>query len=98
VLAFYIGAMEYYAGVFERNGYRTEVRNVSEAWSREREAAHRHVTDELLDSVAIAGSPEWGRERLADYRDLGVDVPILALPTLASAELRRSTLEALAPG
>lgn len=95
VLAFYVGAMEYYADVFRDYGFESAVRAVSDAWTRDREAAYEAVSDELLDTVAIAGSPEWGRERLADYRARGVDVPVLALPTGASDEQLRFTLSEL---
>ena len=31
-----------------------------------------------LDSLAIGGPPEYARERLDEYREAGVDVPILS--------------------
>ena len=36
------------------------------------------VSDAALDSLAIGGPPEYARERLDEYREAGVDVPILA--------------------
>ncbi len=38
----------------------------------------RGVTDEQVDSVGIAGPPEYAREWLSDYRAAGVDLPVLA--------------------
>jgi alkanesulfonate monooxygenase SsuD/methylene tetrahydromethanopterin reductase-like flavin-dependent oxidoreductase (luciferase family) len=36
------------------------------------------VTDEQVDSVGIAGPPEYAREWLSEYRAAGVDLPVLA--------------------
>lgn len=36
------------------------------------------ISDAALDSLAIGGPPEYARDRLDEYRDAGVDVPILA--------------------
>ncbi|MCS6800584.1 MAG: LLM class flavin-dependent oxidoreductase [Chloroflexota bacterium] len=36
------------------------------------------VPDEVLDAVAICGPPDYARERLAAWREAGVDVPLLA--------------------
>lgn len=98
VIAFYVGAMEYYAGVFRRFGFETEVENITSAWENsDREAARAAVTDSLLDDVAIAGSPEAGRRRLAAYREAGVDVPIVALPASLPQDVALETIEALGP-
>lgn len=36
------------------------------------------IEDDSLDSIAIGGPPGYAREWLADYREAGVDVPILS--------------------
>jgi len=99
VLAFYIGAMEYYAGVFRRFGYEETVDRIVDAWAEDdRGGASETVAEGLLDEVAIAGTPDYARRRLREYRDAGVDVPIVALPAAAPRKLAVSTVEALGPG
>lgn len=95
LLSFYIGAMDYYGHVFRQFGYEKEVDAIREAWSNgdQDEAANR-VSDKLLDQVAIGGTPEEGRERLREYRDLGVDVPVI-YPPQAPRDVIETTVEEL---
>jgi F420-dependent oxidoreductase-like protein len=91
-IAFYIGAMAYYRHVFTDFGYGDAVEAIHEAWrAGDPEAALDRVPDDLLDAVAIAGTPEEGRERLREYRDLGVDLPIIYPPRIEK-ELIDTTL------
>jgi 5,10-methylenetetrahydromethanopterin reductase len=55
------------------------IQTVRSAFSeRGLEAATAEVSDELVDYVAAAGTPEECRVRLDEYRAAGVDLPILA--------------------
>ena len=95
LVSFYLGAMDYYGHVFEQFGYEEEVDAIREAWSEgDRSEASDRVTDELLDQVAIAGTPEEGRERLREYRELGVDVPVI-YPPQAPRDVIETTVEEL---
>lgn len=95
LLSFYVGAMDYYAGVFRAFGFEEQVDAVREAWSAgDREEAAARIGDELLDEVAIGGTPEEGRERLREYRELGADVPII-YPPQAPPETIETTIESL---
>jgi len=81
LLAFYAGAIDYYSYVFSEIGFEEEVDAITDAWSAgDRDRAADAVTDELLDEVAITGTPAEGREKLRAYRDLGVDVPVIYPP------------------
>ncbi|USZ73610.1 LLM class flavin-dependent oxidoreductase [Natronosalvus halobius] len=95
LLSFYLGAMDYYAKVFREFGFAEDVEAVREAWSAgdREEAAHR-VSDELLDEIAIGGTPEEGREKLREYRELGADVPIV-YPPKAPRETIETTIAEL---
>jgi F420-dependent oxidoreductase-like protein len=96
LLSFYLGAMDYYARVFRRFGFAEEVDAVREAWGDgDREEAAARVPDDLLDEIAIGGTPEEGRERLREYRELGVDVPII-YPPHAPREMIETTVAELA--
>lgn len=92
-LAFYIGATDYYAGVFSGFGFLDAVSHVQAAWDRDgKEAAARAVPDRLLESVAIAGNPEECRSRVQKYFDLGVDTVVLYVPEAASDEIVEETI------
>lgn len=96
LLAFYLGAIEYYGDLFRGYGFETEVDAIATAWSEEgREAAAAEVTDELLDQVAIGGTPQEGREKLREYRTLGADVPVV-YPPHAPPEVIETTITELA--
>ena len=96
LLAYYIGAMEYYAGVFRRFGFEDQVDDIHGPWQDgDRDTAHDNVSDDLIDSVAIAGTPDEGRQRLREYCDQGVDIPIV-YPPQAPKDLIETTITELA--
>jgi F420-dependent oxidoreductase-like protein len=90
-LAFYIGGMgRFYREAVARHGFASTAEEVRRLWeARDRDAAAKAVTDELLDAFAIVGDAARCRARLDDYRAAGADLPVLALPgdvTIADAE------------
>lgn len=95
LLAYYIGAMDYYAGVFRRFGFEDQVDHIRDAWQDgDRDIARERISDSLLDSVAIGGTPEEGRERLQEYREQGVDIPVV-YPPQAPQDLIETTVTEL---
>ena len=42
------------------------------------EVVDGEVPDDAVDSIAIAGPPEWAHEQIASFRTAGVDIPLLA--------------------
>lgn len=58
--------------------------------------ATRSLSDGLLDTLAIAGTPAECRDRLALLRAAGV-YPVIAFPYVAPKEVIETTLRALAP-
>jgi alkanesulfonate monooxygenase SsuD/methylene tetrahydromethanopterin reductase-like flavin-dependent oxidoreductase (luciferase family) len=99
------GHVAYYVG--NGRGYEEAVarrfpdcaRTVAEAWrAGDREAATRGVTDEMVDALGVAGTPERARERFRAVADLGpVTRPIVTIPNNAGDEVAERTAEALAP-
>jgi 5,10-methylenetetrahydromethanopterin reductase len=55
------------------------------------DAAAEHVGDDLVDRLAVGGTPEECRARLDEYRAAGVQLPIVA-PLEGTAELAVETL------
>ena len=59
-------------------GTRIDLEALAEAAARrDWEAAKRHVTDEVVHTYAVAGTPEECRRRLRDYLDVGLTTPVL---------------------
>jgi alkanesulfonate monooxygenase SsuD/methylene tetrahydromethanopterin reductase-like flavin-dependent oxidoreductase (luciferase family) len=95
-------AVGLYAGFFPRYnrllaeaGFGEAVRAIKEAYDRGgREAAAKVVPDELIDAVALAGTPATCRARLAAYRAAGLALPIVS-PRVAGADGKASAMAAI---
>lgn len=100
-LAFYTGGMgPFYRNSLSRQGYEDEADRIAELWqSGEHEAAAAEIDDELLDSIAIAGTPAAARAARDAVRDrAGVDAVSLLFPVRATRDDMLRTIENLAPG
>ncbi|WP_205699638.1 LLM class F420-dependent oxidoreductase [Conexibacter sp. SYSU D00693] len=82
-VALYVGGMgsrekNFYAATVGRYGFAEEAARVQELYLSGRKAeAAAALPDELIDQVTLAGPLEHVRERLAVYRDAGVDTVII---------------------
>jgi probable F420-dependent oxidoreductase len=91
-----------YAGFFPRYnrllaeaGFGDAVRDIKEAFDRGgREAAATKVPDELIDAVALAGTPETCRERIEAYRRAGLALPIVS-PRASGADALAMAMAAI---
>ena len=87
-----------YNKFFEWVGFPDVARNVAEAFARrDRAATAAAMTDEFIDAVAIIGSAEECREKLAGFVEAGVTTPVVS-PLVTSRDAVVATFEALAPG
>ena len=60
-------------------GFADEVEMVRRAWREGNEAlAESLVPDGLIDRMSLPADPGTGRERLAEYREAGITLPIIA--------------------
>jgi len=93
-VAFYAGYFPRYNRLLAEQGFADAVRAIKEAWDRgDRREAERRVPDDLIDAVAVAGTPDDCRERLERYRRAGLRLPLVS--PRAVEDPRRSTIEAL---
>lgn len=91
-----------YAGFFPRYnrllaeaGFGDAVRDIKEAFDRGgREAAATKVPDELIDAVALAGTPETCRDRIETYRRAGLALPIVS-PRASGADALAMAMAAI---
>ena len=77
-VALYAGYFPRYNRLLAESGFADAAAAIKDAWARgDRDRAVRLVPDTLIDAVALAGPPARCRERLAQYRDAGVALPIV---------------------
>lgn len=98
-LAFYVGGMgTYYRDNLVRQGHETVANDVYDSWQEgDREAAIGSFPDDLLEELAVWGTPEEARERLERFADRDVDAVSVSFPRGADLEQIESTMRALAP-
>jgi len=99
-LAFYVGAMgTFYREALARQGFEDEATDIASEWAnRNREASLAAISDELLDALGLAGTPEECREGFEAWADIdGVDALSVSFPRGAEPGEIRTTMRALAP-
>src|SRR5690242_6874397 len=78
-LAFYAGFFPRYNKLMAEHGFGAEATAIAEAWARgDRQATERAVSDAMIDATSVAGTPQQCRERIEEYRQSGIDVPIIS--------------------
>ena len=78
-LAFYAGFFPRYSRLLAESGFPDEAAAVARAWAAgDTSGAARAVSDEMIAATGIAGTPDDCRERLEEYRDAGLDLPIIS--------------------
>jgi len=80
VIAYYVGGMGvYYHRKLSEVGFKAEADKIQAAWFRgDRATATSEVTQALVDSVAITGTPAQCRSKIQEFRKAGVSLPILS--------------------
>ena len=98
-IAYYIGAMgTFYSGLISRYGFQQEANSIVEAWKKgSKREAIKAVSDNLLNSVAVVGLKNAGRNRIEEFKKAGADIPIIIFPPKATRDLARETINNLAP-
>jgi F420-dependent oxidoreductase-like protein len=98
LVSFYIGGMGvYYHALFCKYGFKDNADLVRDLYNKgDRKQAAAAVSDDLIDAIAICGTPEHCREKLAEWRDNGMGMALLNLPTGAPFELTEQMLRAIA--
>ena len=79
-------------------GFEEEAKLIAEGFTRgDRALTRRGMTDRFVDSIAIFGSLQECRERIAAYVAAGVTTTIIS-PLAFDPDIIRRTIEGLAPG
>ncbi|HVN50893.1 MAG TPA: LLM class F420-dependent oxidoreductase [Acidimicrobiales bacterium] len=75
---FSYAVVDAYAANFERAGYGEEVAEIRARHAEgDREGALAAVSDRMVDGIDYMGDPEQVHRLVQDYRDAGVDAPVL---------------------
>ena len=96
-VAYYVGSGEGYRRVVGES-FPDAAAAVATAWrDGDRDAAREQVTDEMIDQLGVAGTPEQAREQFRQVVENDtVDAPIVVVPRNAT-DLAEETIRALAP-
>ena len=90
------GTVPVYANFFRWLGYGDQIEEMCEAWAaKDRERAIAAAPWELIEEAFILGSPEEMKERLGQFVDGGVTLPILT--PITTPDKVGELIEALAP-
>ncbi len=99
-LAFYVGGMgTFYRDALARIGHEETAEEIYDnGQAGDREAAIAAIDDELLDAIAVAGTPDEARKRFESFADIdGVDGISVSFPRDATLDEIETTTEVLAP-
>lgn len=77
-LAFYISVGKIYREFLSKNGFESETKNVYEEFKKSGfKTNHELISDSMLKSLTIAGTPDQCLSQLQKFRDTGIDLPTI---------------------
>ena len=96
-VAFYVSVGKIYRDFLANNGFNNETNNIFEEFKKSGfKSNHELIPDSMLNSLCISGSPEEAKVQLEQFRDTGIDLPIIQFNpignTIASFSLLKKTL------
>ncbi|AJW70909.1 LLM class flavin-dependent oxidoreductase [Nitrosopumilus adriaticus] len=77
-LAFYVSVGKIYRDFLAKNGYKNETESVYDEYKKSGfKTNYELITDSMLKSLAIAGTSEECKKQLVNFRNSGIDLPIM---------------------
>ncbi len=77
-LAFYVSVGKIYREFLAKNGFKNETSNIFDEFKKsELKSNYELVTDSMLQSLCIAGNPDECKKQLQNFRETGIDLPII---------------------
>jgi alkanesulfonate monooxygenase SsuD/methylene tetrahydromethanopterin reductase-like flavin-dependent oxidoreductase (luciferase family) len=77
-LAFYISVAKIYREFLSKNGFETETKNIFDEFKKSGlKSNHELISDNMLKSLTIAGTPDQCYTQLQKFRETGIDLPII---------------------
>jgi F420-dependent oxidoreductase-like protein len=96
-LIYYYGGMgDFYNNMLSRSGYEKEANMIKECFkTQDMKGAMAAISDELLSSICVFGTPDEMRAKLMEFYDIGVTRPLLTIPFNTPMEYAVRTLKVL---
>ena len=96
-LAFYISVGKVYREFLAKNGFEKETNDIFGEFKKSGfKSNHELISNAMLNSLCIAGSPKEAKVQLQKFRDTGIDLPIIQFNpignTIESFSLLKKTL------
>lgn len=77
-LSFYVAVGKIYRDFLAKNGFKNETNNIYDEFKKSGfKSIHELVSDKMLESLTIAGTPKSCRQQLEKFRETRIDLPIL---------------------
>jgi alkanesulfonate monooxygenase SsuD/methylene tetrahydromethanopterin reductase-like flavin-dependent oxidoreductase (luciferase family) len=77
-LAFYVSVGKIYREFLASNGYKKETENIFTEYKKNGlDSNYELVTDSMVNDLCISGTPNDCRKKLNEFRQTGIDLPIL---------------------
>jgi len=77
-LAFYVSVGKIYREFLAKNGFKNETFNIFNEFKKSGfKSNHELVTDSMLQSLCIAGNSDECKKQLQNFRETGIDLPII---------------------
>ena len=78
-LTFYVGFFPRYNKLVASYGFEQETADAAAAFKKgDMQAAERCITDAMVEATSIAGTPSDCLDKIEEYRDSGIQLPILS--------------------
>jgi len=95
-LAFYVSVGKIYREFLAKNGFKNETSNIFDEFKKSGfKSNHELVSDSMLQSLCIAGNQDECKKQLRNFRETGIDLPIIQFnpvgDTSESFELLKKT-------
>ena len=85
-IAFYISVGKIYREFLKKNGFEKDTNNIFEEFKKSGfKSNHELVTDSMMKSLCIAGTPNESKLQLQKFRDAGIDLPIIQFNPIGDA-------------
>ena len=77
-LAFYVSVGKIYREFLANNGFKKETSNIFDEFKKSGlKSIYELVSDSMLQSLCIAGNPDECKKQLQNFRETGIDLPII---------------------
>ena len=93
-VAFYVSVGKIYREFLAKNGFKNETNNIFEEFKKSGfKSNHELVTNHMLNSLCISGSPEEAQVQLEKFRNAGINLPIIQFNPIGDVKKSFSLLK-----